>query len=335
MTATAPGGVPLVGSVVRLDPLVPADAADLLAALDDERVWAAGYGGGPAARFRTVDAARAWIDAASGRAAYAVRLLDGGRLVGTSSLGDVDLTNERVHLGWTAYAPDAWGTAVNPECKLLLLGHAFDSGFGRVKIQTDAINARSQAAIAKLGATREGTLRRHTRRADGTFRDTVVFSVLADEWPAVRAGLQDRLSARRPGWDLEVVPGRKHVDQRQRGPQAAVPARRRGERRRRCRRDRLEGGLCVPRARSRVPLARRDQYLLSNPVNAEWLRESIEQARQGRAEPHEPAGPGGVADRRVRSARLLRVSCTPNGWRDYCSLGRRAEDAAAHPPSDR
>jgi RimJ/RimL family protein N-acetyltransferase len=128
---------------------------------------------------------------------YVVRAIDGdggrGRIVGTSSLGDVDLANERVHLGWTAYSPEVWGTSVNPVCKLLLLGHAFDDcGFGRVKIQTDGINLRSQAAIAKLGATREGVLRRHTKRADGSFRDTVVFSVIRDEWPAVRAGLEAR-----------------------------------------------------------------------------------------------------------------------------------------------
>jgi RimJ/RimL family protein N-acetyltransferase len=93
------------------------------------------------------------------------------------------------------YGSRWWGTWVNPECKLLLLGHAFDCGFGRVKIQTDAVNLRSQAAIAKLGATREGVLRRHTKRADGSFRDSVVFSVLAQEWPSVRAGLEQRLGA--------------------------------------------------------------------------------------------------------------------------------------------
>jgi RimJ/RimL family protein N-acetyltransferase len=83
---------------------------------------------------------------------------------------------------------------VNPACKLLLLAHAFDDcGFGRVKIQTDLDNTRSQAAIARLGATREGVLRRHMRRADGTFRDTVVFSLLKDEWPGVRTRLLARL----------------------------------------------------------------------------------------------------------------------------------------------
>ena len=114
--------------------------------------------------------------------------------MGTSSLMDADRINERIHIGATFYGRSWWGTAVNPEAKLLLLAHCFDAcGYGRVKIQTDALNTRSQAAIAKLGAQREGVLRRHMRREDGTFRDTVVFSVLADEWPVVRSELQGRL----------------------------------------------------------------------------------------------------------------------------------------------
>jgi RimJ/RimL family protein N-acetyltransferase len=195
---TLPGGRSLVGRVVRLDPSAPRDADGISAALDHDEVWAAGYGGGPAAR---PSSPAGWVErmdmaSADARAMFTVRLVDGGRVVGTSSLGDADLVNERVHLGWTAYAPDVWGSAVNPECKLLLMEHAFDDcGFGRVKIQTDLINARSQAAIAKLGATREGVLRRHTKRADGTWRDTVVFSVVVDEWPAVRAGLEARVTA--------------------------------------------------------------------------------------------------------------------------------------------
>jgi len=130
----------------------------------------------------------------AGRVVYAIRLLD-GTLVGTSSLLEIDLANESVHLGATLYGRRWWGTAVNPESKLLLLTHCFDDcGFGRVKIQTDARNVHSQAAIAKLGAQREGVLRRHMRREDGTFRDTVVYSILADEWPDVRAGLHARLA---------------------------------------------------------------------------------------------------------------------------------------------
>ena len=194
-----PGDRPLVGQWVRLDPSVDDDAEALFAALDDERVWTAGYSGGPAARPSNPKGWLERIDAArrDQRLMYTVRLAGGdqpGRVVGTSSLGDIDLMHERVHLGWTAYAPDVWSTPVNPECKLLLMRHAFDDcGFGRVKIQTDLINTRSQAEIAKLGAVREGVLRRHMRRADGSWRDTVVFAVTIDDWPAVRAGLEERV----------------------------------------------------------------------------------------------------------------------------------------------
>jgi RimJ/RimL family protein N-acetyltransferase len=138
----------------------------------------------------------------AGRTAYTIRLVaDGdlgpaGTVVGSSSLGDVDTEREHVHLGWTMYASRWWGTQVNPECKLLLLEHAFDTcGFGRVKIQTDVINARSRAAILKLGAVFEGVTRRDVRRPDGTWRDTAVHSILVDEWPTVRAGLLARLGS--------------------------------------------------------------------------------------------------------------------------------------------
>lgn len=208
MTTREPDGRPLVGSSVRLDPASVADAQGLFAALDDARVWAKGYGGGPLGRPRDVaamsDLLQVAVDAAvrRHRQAYVVRLVaadlggaPAGSVVGTTSLGDWDLVNERAHIGWTAYGPSWWGGRVNAECKLLLLGHAFDDcGFGRVKLQTDGRNDRSQAAIARLGATREGVLRRHQKRGDGTFRDTVVFSVLRDEWPAVRAGLESRLT---------------------------------------------------------------------------------------------------------------------------------------------
>ena len=196
----------LQGSHVRLDRATAQDAEGLFAALDDERVWAKGYGGGPQGRPVDVAAMRDIIDAAltaaarGERRAFTVRLISdsplgaAGTVVGTTSLADWDLVNERTHIGWTAYGLPWWSSPVNAECKLLLLAHAFDDcGFGRVKLQTDNLNDRSQAAIARLGATREGVLRRHMRRADGTFRDTVVFSILRDEWPEVAAALRDRL----------------------------------------------------------------------------------------------------------------------------------------------
>ena len=137
-----------------------------------------------------------------GRTPYAIRLgvdtdiAPAGTFVGTSSLGDFNPERQSAHLGWTLYDSRFWSTFVNPEGKLLLLTHAFeDLGYGRVKIQTDLLNTRSQAAIAKLGATREGVLRRHVPREDGTFRDTVVFSITIDDWPTVKQGLLGRISA--------------------------------------------------------------------------------------------------------------------------------------------
>jgi RimJ/RimL family protein N-acetyltransferase len=193
---TAPDGRSLIGDVVRLDQLVADDIDALYAAIGNEQVYAGGFGGGISGMPANADEMREdWVAGAAKRTAYVVRLVEDGTVVGTSSLGDVDLYNESVHLGWTGYMPSVWGTAVNPATKLLLLQHAFeDCGFGRVKIQTGSTNERSQAAIAKLGATREGVLRRHKRLPDGSFRDTMVFSILADEWPDVRKRLQDRIS---------------------------------------------------------------------------------------------------------------------------------------------
>jgi RimJ/RimL family protein N-acetyltransferase len=195
--AVMPGGRALAGAGVRLYPSQGSDAAGIFAALDYDEVWAAGYSGGPSARpsipaqwERRIEAA-----AAEQRAMFTVRDGKRGEVIGTTSLGDTSLEHQRTHLGWTAYTPAVWGTAVNPECKLLLLTHAFEEcGFGRVKLQTDSINLRSQAAIAKLGAVREGVLRRHMIRPDGTTRDTVVFAVTLDDWPAVKAGLERRLA---------------------------------------------------------------------------------------------------------------------------------------------
>lgn len=209
MAAALPSGEPLVGRTVRLDPLTDADLPALFPLLSDPEVYSAGYvmhrrpdsvqDAVALARERFLPA-QAPDGRGAGRTAYAIRLAgDGdlgsaGTLVGTSALLEAHLVNESIHLGSTLYGRRWWGTRVNPEAKLLLLAHCFDDcGYGRVKIQTDALNTRSQAAIARLGARREGVLRRDQRREDGTFRDTVVFSVLADEWPEVKAGLQARL----------------------------------------------------------------------------------------------------------------------------------------------
>ena len=210
MPASLPTGAPLIGRYVRLDPLTETDLPDLHPLLSDPEIYAAGYvmhrrpesvdDAVRLARERFMAGQGAADGRGGGRTAYAIRLLtDGelgraGTLVGTSSLVEAHLVDESIHLGSTLYGRRWWGTQVNPEAKLLLLSHCFEEcGYGRVKIQTDALNTRSQAAIAKLGARREGVARRDMRREDGTFRDSVVFSVLIDEWPAVKAGLQARL----------------------------------------------------------------------------------------------------------------------------------------------
>jgi N-acetyltransferase len=193
--ATTPNPATLEGRHIRLEPLTREHLPELFAAIGVPEVFAGGWGGGPAGFTPTVEQFVAfgttYFSFETGRV-FAVRLLD-GTLVGTSTLGDFDEANEHAHIGWTAYSPSVWGGKVNPEAKLLMLGHAFDHGFGRVKLQADELNDRSRAAILKLGASFEGIVRRDRPRADGSWRNTAVYSILIDEWPAVRAGLEARL----------------------------------------------------------------------------------------------------------------------------------------------
>ncbi|MBX0301986.1 GNAT family N-acetyltransferase [Cryobacterium sp. 1639] len=198
MSAHLPDERLLTGRFVCLEPLSHAHLPELHRAIAHPAVFAGGFAGGPHGLPADLDEFVAFAskyyrwDALP----FAVRVVSGphaGDLVGTSTLGDIDLPNESLHLGWTAYAPQVWGSAVNPETKLLMLGAAFAHGFGRVKIQADVLNSRSRAAILGIGAQFEGIHRRVQRRADGSWRDTAVYSVLADEWPVVQAGLQKRL----------------------------------------------------------------------------------------------------------------------------------------------
>jgi N-acetyltransferase len=128
--------------------------------------------------------------AGGGTQAYAV--IADGALVGLTSFYAIDKANGVLELGGTYYRPDMRGGAVNPAAKRLMMGHAFDSGARRVVYRVDALNTRSQAAVLKLGATREGVLRQDRVTWTGRIRDTVIFSVLEAEWPGVR----DRLDAR-------------------------------------------------------------------------------------------------------------------------------------------
>lgn len=202
-----PDGVELRGEVVTLRPVHPADYTELQRALDRPEVWA--HIPLPHPRDRA-DMERLvgrlhdlgfhpWVLRLSRPLVTRGGELAAGTVVGWSSYLEVAPAHARLEIGNTAYAPAVWGTAVNPEAKLLLLGYAFEGlHMGRVQLKTDVRNVRSQRAIAGIGATCEGVLRRYQRRLDGSVRDTVVFSLTAEEWPDVRRRLEARVGASTP-----------------------------------------------------------------------------------------------------------------------------------------
>lgn len=174
---------------VRLRLSTPGDGLALFTALDHDACWAH-VRGRPESED---DVVQSVLDATrQGRWMWTVERA--GEVVGTTSFLEVSPVDARLEIGFTLYAPEVWATDVNPACKYLLMQWAFDHGFGRVQLKTDIRNVRSQQAIARLGAQYEGVLRRYQRRQDGSVRDTVVFSVIAEDWPTVRAGLVERLT---------------------------------------------------------------------------------------------------------------------------------------------
>lgn len=185
----------LVGEWVQLEPMSESHRSELQPIANDERIWQFTLTSGAGAHFDE------WFDEAlnqerEGRQIpFAVRRLRDGQLVGSSSYLDVSERHHRIEIGSTWYIPEVWGGIINPECKLLMLRHAFNVfAVNRVAFVTDRLNERSQAAIAKLGAVREGVLRCDKITSTGRVRDTVVFSIIASEWPEVEARLVRRLA---------------------------------------------------------------------------------------------------------------------------------------------
>jgi len=187
--------VTLQGQHVRLEPLAAAHAPGLRAALLDGELWRLWYTSVP-----MPDGVEAYIDTAlRGQAAgtdlpFVVR--DGaGEIVGSTRYCRIEQDNHRLEIGYTWYAQRVQRSALNTEAKRLLLGHAFDTLEAiAVEFRTDWFNQRSRAAIARLGAKQDGVLRNAVRRADGSLRDTVVFSIIDSEWPSVRTHLDFQLS---------------------------------------------------------------------------------------------------------------------------------------------
>ena len=191
--------VTLEGHGVRIEPLGLEHAEDLYAAAQDPDIWR--YM--PADPSRSLEAIRGWIAealdarAAGGEMPFAIADRVSGRAVGSTRYLDIHPRDYGLEIGWTWLARPVRRTRVNTECKYLLLRHAFETlGAVRVQLKTDVRNEVSQRAIARLGAVREGVLRKQRILESGFVRDTVMFSIIAEEWPAVKAGLAAKLEAR-------------------------------------------------------------------------------------------------------------------------------------------
>ncbi|WP_426209005.1 GNAT family N-acetyltransferase [Massilia sp. TWP1-3-3] len=177
---------------VRLEPLSMAHADGLRAAAGDGELWKLRTTSMPEPQDVEHDIASAL--ATPNRLAFAVLDVASGAVMGTTSYHDIVPEVDRVEIGWTWYAKSRQRSHVNTSCKLLLLSHAFDTlGCAVVGLRTDNFNLHSQAAIERLGAKKDGVLRHHHLRRDGTVRDTVMYSILRGEWPEIKAHLHYKL----------------------------------------------------------------------------------------------------------------------------------------------
>jgi N-acetyltransferase len=188
--------VTLEGHGVRLEPLSPDHQEGLTAAAADGRLWELWFTSVP----EPEHTGRYIADALEGQQAghmlpWAVRELSTGAVVGTTRYHDILSQVDRVEIGYTWYAKSWQRSHVNTACKLLLLTHAFETvGCKVVGLRTDNFNFASQRAIEALGAKKDGVIRNHHPRRDGTVRDTVLYSILATEWPDVKRHLTTRLA---------------------------------------------------------------------------------------------------------------------------------------------
>ncbi len=188
--------VTLAGRHVRLEPLSLAHEPELCAVGLDPEIWR-----WTASLVRTAADVRAYIETAlewqrQGTALpFAIIATASGRAVGSTRYANIDRANRRLEIGWTWLARAAQRTPINTEAKYLLLRHAFETlDCIRVEFKTDALNERSRAALLRIGAKEEGILRSHVITATGRVRDSVYYSILAAEWPEVKAGLEAKLA---------------------------------------------------------------------------------------------------------------------------------------------
>lgn len=199
--------ITLASAHVTLEPLTEAHNAELAVAAAEitEDLW---FTSVPRADEVPADTERRLALRDSGMMnPFVVRARADGRVVGATTLCNIDATTPRTEVGYTWYSPRVRGTVINPATKLLLLGHAIEQcNVIAVEFRTHAHNLRSRAAIAKLGAKQDGILRNDRIGRDGTLRDTVVFSVLPHEWPTVRLGLHARIARFEAANSLPAAP---------------------------------------------------------------------------------------------------------------------------------
>jgi RimJ/RimL family protein N-acetyltransferase len=188
----------LAGELVTLHPLERGHIEPLKTAVADGELWKLWFASVPSPQRMESYVNGAIDEAKKGNAAFAVSLNKTGTIVGTTRFYNVDEANKRPMLGYTWYAKSACKTGVNTESKLLLLRYAFEQKDAiAVEFRTHYFNQVSRAAIERLGAKQDGILRNHQRMPDGSIRDTVVYSILQHEWPAVRSHLLSRLASNR------------------------------------------------------------------------------------------------------------------------------------------
>lgn len=186
----------LEGHGVRLEPMEPAHAASIAAAAADGKLWELWFTAVPAPDETEKYVATALEGQRAGHMLpWVVRELGWGTIVGSTRYHDIVPAVDRVEIGYTWYSASWQRSHVNTACKLLLFTHAFEAvGCQVVGLRTDNFNFRSQRAIEALGAKRDGVIRHHQARRDGTVRDSVMYSVLAAEWPDVKRHLGLRLA---------------------------------------------------------------------------------------------------------------------------------------------
>jgi len=193
-----PRPVTLIGRAVRLEPLGPEHAADLLIAAAHDEIWT--YLDEPTPRTRD-EVEKMIAEAARERDAgerlpFAIVVTDTGQAVGSISYIDINPTHRSLEIGWGWLTPSMWGQGLTTEAAYLMLRHAFEElGAVRVAFKADARNERSQRAIHGMGATREGVFRNHRILSDGTLRHSAYFSVIESEWPRIRTTLENKIAS--------------------------------------------------------------------------------------------------------------------------------------------